>query len=74
MANKGIQPKPKVVEDPRFKEIEMMFSDLDSETHRMSSWERDEFIPSVSDQFTQRGTLSDNQYNTLKKIWDRLIR
>jgi hypothetical protein len=66
--------EPKSVKPDVDLKIKEMIDDLENETLRMNDWERDEFFPSVSDQFTNRGTLSDNQYNCLEKIHKRLIK
>jgi hypothetical protein len=38
---------------------------------KCSEWERDEFVPSISDQFTRNGTLSVKQQEVLEKIYRR---
>ncbi len=40
---------------------------------RLSVWERG-FLSSVRQQFTKKHSLSDAQYQTLEKIWNKLNR
>ena len=44
-------------------------------THYMQDltlWERDTFLPSISEQYDQRGTLSARQKEVLDVIWNRV--
>jgi len=36
-----------------------------------SDWEK-EFLDSIEDQYTDRGTLSEKQIAVLKKMWERI--
>lgn len=50
-----------------------MFEALDDQTERMTPWERDEFYPSVSSRFYDKGLpLSPLQYETLERMYRRL--
>lgn len=53
----------------------MMLAGLPTEGERefdaLSEWEQ-EFLPSVRRCFSERGTLTDRQYEVLERIWSRL--
>ncbi len=46
-------------------------SALEASNCPFSDWERD-FIESVTDQFDRKGSLSEKQRETLKKIWEKI--
>jgi hypothetical protein len=48
--------------------IEHFFEELKSPYKPLTKWEQD-FIISISDQFDQRGSLSDKQFEILEKIY-----
>jgi hypothetical protein len=52
----------------RLKEV---FDDVEANTDRLTEWER-QFLESVSDQFTQRGSLSEKQLEVLERIYLKL--
>lgn len=52
-------------------DVEAMIGDCETRESRLSAWERS-FIESINAQwFEYRRPLTDKQYQTLSKIWDR---
>jgi hypothetical protein len=51
------------------KAIDYILSHLEAET-RLTQWEKG-FVESISDQWTSRRSLTDNQKLTLGKVWDK---
>lgn len=52
-------------------EILEMIQDCENREDQMSEWERD-FIQSLSEQFSRKGSISPRQEEILDKIWDKL--
>lgn len=54
-------------------EIAFMLAEIENIPgwNKLTRWER-EFIESVSDQFGRRGSLSEKQVETLRKIYERV--
>lgn len=59
-----------VIDDPadRAEVIMHMLQTLEMPTRRLTAWEL-QFLESVSDQFTRRGSLSERQFGTLERIY-----
>lgn len=51
--------------------IQYMLSSCKDSIDNLSKWEAD-FLLSISDQFDEKGTLSDRQCDKLEQIYDRL--
>ena len=58
------------VGDERAKKIAAMLLLVQDYTDRLSDWELG-FIENIDDQFTNRGTLTDPQYENLERIYNR---
>jgi hypothetical protein len=55
------------------KAIEYILDELkDSNSPKLTDWERNQFIPSVTDQWERKRWLSDRQKETLGRIWDKI--
>lgn len=52
--------------DPR--RIKWLLDNLNA-CENLSDWEANTFLPSVSEQFERKGTLSDKQVETLERIY-----
>lgn len=48
--------------------IKHFLHELETPYKELTAWETD-FVESVSDQFTRKGTLSDKQYTILERIY-----
>lgn len=48
--------------------IQQMFDALKNPSKRLTVWE-EQFLESISDQYVQRGNLTDKQFETLEKIY-----
>jgi hypothetical protein len=48
--------------------IEYFFEALESPTRDLSKWE-DNFLDSIREQFEERGSLSDRQFEILERIY-----
>jgi hypothetical protein len=48
--------------------IEQMLADLETPSKDLTKWEED-FLESIADQFQERGTLSERQYEILSRIY-----
>lgn len=54
---------------PKTKEtIAHFLSELESPSRPLTEWENN-FLESITEQFTSRGTLSDRQFETLERIY-----
>ena len=53
------------------KRIQWILDDLLNNVDNFGDWES-EFIVSVSDQFQEKGTLTDKQYDKLEEIYARM--
>lgn len=57
------------------KAIEYMLPELESlveaDDRRLTPWEKN-FIPSISDQWSRKRWLSEDQKKSLGKIWDKI--
>ena len=53
---------------PRQQLITHMLTALETPKTPLTPWEEN-FLESISDQFTQRGTLSDKQFDILDRIY-----
>lgn len=56
--------------DERAKKIATMLLLVEDYTDRLTDWELG-FIESIGDQFANRGTLTDPQYENLERIYNR---
>jgi hypothetical protein len=61
-------PLPNATHD----ELESVISDCENNTDRLSSWERDTFLPSIRDQFDRLGTLTQRQQEVLERMYIKL--
>lgn len=52
-------------------EILEMIQDCENREDQMSEWERD-FVQSLSEQFSRKGSISPRQEEILDKIWGKL--
>ncbi len=48
--------------------IQHMFDELNAPVKELTDWEYN-FLASISDQFSNRGTLSDKQFEILERIY-----
>lgn len=53
-------------------ELEVVESELEAGNSNITEWET-EFIESVSDQFGRSSYLTENQINTLHRIYDKVV-
>lgn len=44
---------------------------VEADDRRLTQWEKD-FIPSISEQWSRKRWLSDDQKKSLGKIWDKI--
>lgn len=59
-------------EDTTHVSIEKMLEDCKAAESKLSDWERG-FISSVSEQFINKGKLSEKQLDKLQSIWEQVI-
>lgn len=52
----------------RRERIQELLDEIDDDADELTDWERDEFMPSVREQFEERGSLSDLQFGLLEEI------
>jgi hypothetical protein len=68
-------PKPKKEQTPEDRRTMEMLNELEAEQDKLSSWEKNEFLPSVMDRFYEKGLpLTVKQQETLQKIYDERLR
>ncbi len=56
--------------DHVYKELDFMLTELQNEYSRLNDWESD-FVDSLTDQFEERGNLSEKQINRLRIIYNK---
>ena len=56
-----------------FKQIEQVLSACEDNTERLSEWERDQFIPSLRDQFDRYGRITEKQQEILDRIYQKVL-
>lgn len=61
-------PLPNATHD----ELESVISDCESNSERLSRWERDTFLPSIREQFDRLGRLTRKQQDVLEQIYLKL--
>lgn len=58
------------------KALDYMMPELETLVHigdpKLSAWEKEQFLPSVIEQWTRRRKLSDKQKEIIGRIWDKL--
>jgi hypothetical protein len=53
--------------------IDYIIGELKDSNHRqLSDWEKNEFIPSIADQWERKRYLTERQKEVLGKIWDKI--
>lgn len=63
-------PKPEYM---TIKDVKFLLDAFEGFEDKMSEWERDEFIPSVTEQFQNGSNLSVRQREILVGMYDRLF-
>jgi hypothetical protein len=61
-----------MMDEKTFRKIQTQLEVVEEELDRLTEWEREEFIPSISDQFTRNGTLTVPQQDKLQQIYDKV--
>ena len=54
------------------KEVESVLSACEDSSERLSSWERDQFLPSIRDQFDRLGRITEKQQEILDQIYQKV--
>jgi len=58
------------------KAIDYMLPELvslaEADDRKLTPWEKEQFIPSISEQWTRKRWLSDRQKETLGRIWEKV--